>query len=146
MSTFANILSEVIDLKAKKSADYQGSSIKQSEYFPYGQVSFNHMLHTKILRIRSVSEQNGSQNFESLEDSLKDLIAYAAMNIEWIREQQVEKPWGFSAEETDETIVYTDHWYGEDDETPSYTDKDLADDLDRLRGRMPRNSVTYKDV
>ena len=88
MSTFASILSEVADLKAKKSQDYQGSSISQAEYFPYGQVSFNHMLHTKILRIRSVSDQGGSQNFESLEDSLKDLIAYATMNIEWIRDQE----------------------------------------------------------
>ena len=114
MSTFANILSEVADLKAKKSQDYQGSSIEQSEYFPYGQLSFNHMLWTKVLRIRSVSDQNGSQNFESIEDSLKDLIAYATMNIEWIREQNKEEV------------------------------LDPADELDKLRGRQPRNSVTWR--
>ena len=84
MSNFRKILTEVADLKERKSQDYQGSSFNESDYFPYGQQSFNHMLWTKILRIRSTSEQP-DVNFESVEDSLKDLIAYATMNIEWLR-------------------------------------------------------------
>ena len=86
------ILNEVADLKEKKSADYQGGLFSENDYFPYGQQSYNHMLWTKILRIRSISEQNGEQNFESLEDSLKDLIAYAAMNISYLRDSNKTQP------------------------------------------------------
>ena len=41
------------------------------------------MLWTKMLRIRSVAEQE-DQNFESLEDSLLDMINYSAMYAAYI--------------------------------------------------------------
>ena len=40
-----------------------------------------------MLRIRSVAEQDGGQNFESLGDSLIDMINYAAMYAAWVENQ-----------------------------------------------------------
>ena len=81
--TAVDIMQQAIDLKLKKSKDYQGSQFTEEDYFPFGHLSFIHMLHTKMLRIRSVAEQEGQQNFESLTDSLIDMINYAAMYAAW---------------------------------------------------------------
>lgn len=82
------IMEEAIALKKRKSADYQGSQFSQDDYFPFGHTSYLHMLHTKMLRIRSVAEQDDA-NFESLEDSLIDMINYSAMYASAIRRNKV---------------------------------------------------------
>lgn len=84
MKTAIDIMKEAIELKERKSKDYQGSQFTEEDYFPFGHQSYIHMLHTKMLRIRSVAEQGGSQNFESLSDSLVDLINYSAMYAAWV--------------------------------------------------------------
>ena len=83
-----DIMNRAIDLKIEKSKDYQGSQFTESDYFPFGHLSFIHMLHTKMLRVRSVAEQEGNQNFESLSDSLIDMINYAAMYAAWVDNQE----------------------------------------------------------
>lgn len=76
--TALQVLKEAAELKELKSKDYQGNQWSEEDYFPFGDASYIHMLWTKMLRIRSVAEQE-DQNFESLEDSLVDMINYAAM-------------------------------------------------------------------
>ena len=83
MKTAVDVLNEAAELKARKSKDYQGSKWEESDYFPYGKLSFNHMLWTKMLRIMSVSEQSDT-NFESLKDSLIDMAVYSAMYAAWL--------------------------------------------------------------
>jgi hypothetical protein len=87
MKTAIDIMKEAIELKERKSKDYQGSQFTEEDYFPFGHHSYIHMLHTKMLRIRSVAEQDGSQNFESLTDSLIDMINYASMYAAWVDNQ-----------------------------------------------------------
>jgi hypothetical protein len=84
MKTAIDIMKEAIELKERKSKDYQGSQFTEDDYFPFGHHSYIHMLHTKMLRIRSVAEQDGSQNFESLTDSLIDMVNYASMYAAWV--------------------------------------------------------------
>lgn len=79
-----DIMKAAIELKERKSKDYQGSQFTEEDYFPFGDLSFLHMIHTKYLRIRSVAEQE-STNFESLEDSLIDMINYCAMYAAWCK-------------------------------------------------------------
>jgi len=80
----AEILKEAADLKVKKSKDYQSGMWSESDYFPFGDTSYIHMMWTKMLRIRSVAEKS-DVNFESLEDSLLDMINYSAMYIAYLR-------------------------------------------------------------
>lgn len=115
MKTATDILKDAAALKERKSADYQGSQFTEEDYFPYGHQSYIQMLHTKYLRMRSVVEQENT-NFESLEDTLIDMISYAAMYAAWISNQKINTP-----------------------DIPEKT-------IDELRGRSPRNSVTYRDV
>ena len=79
------VLKECIELQQKKSRDYQNpnSSIKQADYYPSVCLTILEIMHAKMLRMRSVIEamQNDpgyAPNFESLEDSAKDLINYAS--------------------------------------------------------------------
>lgn len=88
MKTAIDIMKAAIELKEQKSKDYQGSQFTEEDYFPFGHQSYIHMLHTKMLRIRSVAEQDGEQNFESLTDSLIDMINYSAMYAAWIENQE----------------------------------------------------------
>lgn len=87
-----NVLKECIELQLKKSRDYQNpnSSIKQADYYPSGILTIHEIMHAKMLRMRSVMEAmlndtNYSQNFESLEDSAKDLINYASFFVAYSR-------------------------------------------------------------
>ena len=87
--TAVKILQEAAELKERKSKDYQGSIWTEEDYFPFGHESYLHMLWTKMLRIRSVAEQKDT-NFESLEDSLVDMINYSAMYAAWVVNQNIE--------------------------------------------------------
>jgi hypothetical protein len=81
--TSQDILSRASALKKNKESDYSSNNIKESDYFPFGDISYIQMLHMKMLRIRSVSQQE-KVNYESLTDSLLDMINYAAMYAAWI--------------------------------------------------------------
>lgn len=86
------VLRECIDLQLKKSNDYQNpnSIIKQADYYPSGCLTILEIMHAKMLRMRSVMEAmqndpNYTANFESLEDSAKDLINYASFFVSYSR-------------------------------------------------------------
>jgi len=86
------VLQECIDLQCKKANDYQNpnSKIKQADYYPRGIHTIVDIIWAKILRTRSVLEAQEldpdySPNFESMEDSLKDLINYASFGVAWLR-------------------------------------------------------------
>jgi len=85
--TAIQILKDAAELKERKSKDYQGGKWSEADYFPFGHESYIHMLWTKILRIRNVAEAEET-NFESLEDSLLDIINYAAMYAAWIENEK----------------------------------------------------------
>jgi len=86
------VLQECADLQLKKSNDYQNpnSRIRQADYYPRGISSILDIIHAKTLRMQSVLEamENDSSyepNFESLEDSGKDLINYASFLVAYMR-------------------------------------------------------------
>lgn len=86
------ILLECIDLQIKKSNDYQNpnSRIRQADYYPRGIASLLDTVNAKCLRMFSVMEAmendpNYKPNFESLEDSAKDIINYASFIAAWLR-------------------------------------------------------------
>lgn len=79
------IINEAIALQLKKSNDYQNdkSRIRQADYYPRGVLTILDIVYAKVLRMYSVIEAmendpNYEQNFESIEDSCKDLINYAS--------------------------------------------------------------------
>lgn len=86
------VLEECIDLQTRKSQDYQNpnSNIVQSMHYRRGISSIHDMMHQKLLRAQSLLEpiENGEDynpNFESLEDTYKDLINYASFAVSYLR-------------------------------------------------------------
>ena len=82
------ILEECGNLIRKKGQDYQGGTVTDPEYYPHGWQSFDTMLQTKLLRFRSVMEQEGKVNFDSADDCLRDLINYSARCIVWLEREK----------------------------------------------------------
>lgn len=86
------ILNECIQLQIAKSNDYQNpnSRIRQSDYYPRGVASILDIINAKTLRMWSVIEAmekdpNYKPNFESIEDSAKDLINYSSFLCAYVR-------------------------------------------------------------
>ena len=82
-----NVLQECIDLQLKKSQDYQNpnSNVVQAMHYRRGVDSIHDTMHGKMLRAQSLLESGQANNFESLEDTYKDLINYASFAVAYIR-------------------------------------------------------------
>ena len=85
-------LRECIDLQLRKGNDYQNptSRIKQADYYPNGLLTLIDIVHAKKLRMDSVvaamqNDPNYYPNFESIEDSAKDMINYCSFIVSYCR-------------------------------------------------------------
>ena len=84
------VLKECAELQTKKSEDYQNpkSTIVQSDYYPRGVLSLMDTIHSKYLRAVSLveaAEHGAGPNFESLEDTFKDMVNYCSFAAAWCR-------------------------------------------------------------
>ena len=81
------VLKECIELQNKKSDDYQNkdSNVTQAMHYRRGVDSIHDTMHGKMLRAQSLLESGQANNFESLEDTYKDLINYASFAVAYIR-------------------------------------------------------------
>ncbi len=87
------VLQECAELQIKKSQDYNNpdSRIHQNMYYPRGVATILDIVWAKVLRMYSVVEGMESDptykpNFESLEDSAKDLINYSSFIVAYCRQ------------------------------------------------------------
>ena len=80
------VLEECAELMRKKGQDY--NNIPQAEYYPNGLSDIWVMMHQKMTRLRSLlKSESDKENFESIQDSARDLINYAAFFIEFADEK-----------------------------------------------------------
>jgi len=84
------VLKECAELQSKNAQAYQipKSTIVQSDYCPRGVRSIMDVIHPKYVRAVSLveaSEYGEEPNFESLEDTFKDMINYASFAAAWCR-------------------------------------------------------------
>jgi hypothetical protein len=70
--TYVYPIAELVD---KKDADYN-NGFPLAQYFPFGGVSYIQMIWTKMLRLFSLVKDPREANFESIEDTIDDMIAY----------------------------------------------------------------------
>jgi hypothetical protein len=84
-----NVLNECIELQLKKSQDYQNpnSNVVQAMHYRRGVDTIHDTMQGKMYRAQSLLESGraDSANFESLEDTYKDLINYASFAVAWLR-------------------------------------------------------------
>lgn len=83
------VLEECIDLQLRKSQDYQNpnSNVTQAMHYRRGVDSIHDIMQGKLYRAQSLLESgtHSAANFESLEDTYKDLINYASFAVAWLR-------------------------------------------------------------
>lgn len=82
------VLKECMELQLKKGRDYQNpnSNVKQAMHYRRGIDSIHDILQGKLYRAQSILEAGAQDiNFESLEDTYKDLINYASFAVEYLR-------------------------------------------------------------
>ena len=87
------VLQECAELQIKKSQDYNNpdSRIHHNMYYPRGVATILDIVWAKVLRMYSVVERMEEDptyepNFESLEDSAKDLINYSSFIVAYCRQ------------------------------------------------------------
>lgn len=83
------VLQECVELQLRKSRDYQNenSNVVQAMHYRRGIDSIHDIMQGKMYRAQSLLESgtHGAANFESLEDTYKDLINYASFAVAWLR-------------------------------------------------------------
>lgn len=82
------VLKECIDLQIKKGQDYQNpkSNVTQAMHYRRGVDTLHDVMQGKMYRAQSILESGTTDpNFESLEDTYKDLINYASFAVSWLR-------------------------------------------------------------
>lgn len=82
-TTYLNLIDPAIRLVARKGEDYN-NTVELHDYFPFKDVSYQQLIHMKVLRMRSVLGKDSKANFDSLEDSLYDLINYAVFYLDYL--------------------------------------------------------------
>lgn len=77
------VVTEIVELLEKKNNDY-GNSATQT-YEEYGDVAFFIRISDKINRLKSLTINNKTQEVkdESIEDTVKDIIGYCLLYLEW---------------------------------------------------------------
>ena len=89
MKDSLRVLQECAELQTKKSNDYQNSdsNVTQAMHYRRGVDSIHDIINGKMLRAQSLLEAgtHGEPNFESLEDTYKDMINYASFAVSFMR-------------------------------------------------------------
>ena len=81
------VLKECIELQNRKSQDYQSkeSNVTQAMHYRRGVDSIHDIILGKCYRAQSLLESGGDPNFESLEDTYKDIINYCSFAVSYMR-------------------------------------------------------------
>lgn len=77
------LIEPAVKLVASKGEDYN-NTIGLHEYFPFRDASYQQMLHMKVLRMRSILSKGSAANYDSMLDSVHDLLNYAVFYLEYL--------------------------------------------------------------
>jgi hypothetical protein len=83
---YLKLIGPAMELVAKKAQDY-GDDAKEvglHTYFPYGMPSYVQMMHTKTLRLVAITKSGRMPNYETVNDTLIDLINYAVFALDYL--------------------------------------------------------------
>jgi len=81
---FLELIEPAIKLVDRKGADYN-HIVQLRDYFPFQDYSYQQMLNLKVLRMRSLLRKGSAPNFDSLTDSLYDLINYSVFYLAYLK-------------------------------------------------------------
>lgn len=81
--TYLALIEPAIKLVDRKGEDYN-NAVGLHEYFPFRDASYQQMMHVKMLRMRSILAKGSEANFDSMMDSVHDLLNYTVFYLEYL--------------------------------------------------------------
>lgn len=85
---YQELISPAIAMVIKKGEDYN-SAVKLDDYFPFGDYSYIQMIHLKSTRLVSLTNLGAAPNFESIQDTVLDLLNYAVFYLNYLEKRRV---------------------------------------------------------
>ena len=87
MKESIKVLQECAELQSKKSEDYQSdeSSVLQAMHYRRGVDTIHDIIVGKLMRATSLLESGNNPNYESMEDTYKDMINYCSFAVAYMR-------------------------------------------------------------
>lgn len=85
---YLELIQPAIDIVVKKHEDYNNESLGLKNYFPFGDQSYVQMLHVKSQRLVGLTQSGAVANFESVNDTVLDLINYAVFYLKFLKDEQ----------------------------------------------------------
>jgi hypothetical protein len=86
---YLELIEPALQIVVKKHEDYGNEVLGLKTYFPFGLTSYAQMLHVKSQRLVSLAKTGQQPNYESLEDTVKDMINYAVFLLDAINKGEV---------------------------------------------------------
>lgn len=86
---YLELIEPALQVVVKKHEDYGVASVGLDAYFPFGSKSYVQMLHVKCQRLVSLASSDRPPNFESIQDSLNDMINYAVFMLDAIDKGEI---------------------------------------------------------
>ena len=86
---YLDLIQPAMDIVVKKHQDYNNESLQLESYFPFGDQSYVQMLHIKTQRLVGLTKPAAAPpQFESINDTVLDLINYAVFYLAHLKEKQ----------------------------------------------------------
>lgn len=85
------ILQECLELRQRKAKDYMAGNKSMADYYPFGSKSYLQMIVTKMNRLLSLeasADLGNIPNFESMEDTVIDMINYCSFYAAFLKNQK----------------------------------------------------------
>ena len=76
------LIEPALAIVEKKHQDYGNATAGLDSYFPFGDKSYLQMMHVKMQRLLSLAKSKEEPNFESMYDTVLDLINYAVFFLD----------------------------------------------------------------
>lgn len=80
---YQQLVKQAQTIVTEKAKDYQGK-IQLHDYFPFGHRSHVQMIHVKSLRLVNLVEAGSSPRFESIKDTVLDMINYCVFYLDYL--------------------------------------------------------------
>lgn len=81
---YMKLIEPAMALVTKKHEDYGDDKLGLHSYFPYGMPSYVQMMHVKTQRLVALTKLARTPNYESVNDTLIDLINYAVFALDYL--------------------------------------------------------------
>jgi hypothetical protein len=84
---YSELISPAIEMVVKKHEDYN-TAVGLDAYFPFKDLSYIQMIYIKALRLVNLQTTSAAPNYESINDTLYDLLNYVVFYLDYLEKSR----------------------------------------------------------